>query len=104
MNDPDKHDELLRAKLNQETAQMPWKELQRYFAGGLVIGVSPDLDLVEVAARVASDDKAAVAQWMAENRIAKVSDAQAVAWWDADIVMWAVVVKPWILVQPPKPS
>jgi hypothetical protein len=104
MNDPDKHDELLRAKLNQETAQMPWKELQRYFAGGLVIGVSPDLDLVEVAARVAIDDKAAVAQWMAENRIAKVSDAQAVAWWDADIVMWAVVVKPWILVQPPKPS
>jgi hypothetical protein len=108
MNDSDKQnekqDELLRAKLNQETAQMPWKELQRYFAGGMVIAVSPELDLVEVGARVANDDKAAIMQWMAENRIAKVSDAQALAWWDADLILWTVVVKPWILVQPPKPS
>ncbi|MEN3363567.1 MAG: hypothetical protein V7606_841 [Burkholderiales bacterium] len=83
---------------------MPWRELQKYFAGGAVIGVSPELDLVEVAVRIANDDKAAVAQWMAENRIAKVSDAQALAWWDADMQLWAVVIKPWILVQPPKPS
>jgi hypothetical protein len=41
---------------------------------------------------------------MSENRIARVSDAQALSWWDADIMLWAVVVKPWILVQPPKPS
>lgn len=100
MTDADKQDELLRAKLNQETARMPWKELQRYFAGGTVIAVSHELDLVEVAARIANDDKAAVSQWMSENRIAKVSDEQALAWWDADIVLWAVVVKPWILVQP----
>jgi hypothetical protein len=104
MTDLDKQNDLLRAKLNQETARMPWRELQKYFAGGAVIGVSPELDLVEVAVRIANDDKAAVAQWMAENRIAKVSDAQALAWWDADMQLWAVVVKPWILVQPPKPS
>jgi hypothetical protein len=104
MTDLDKHNDLLRAKLNQETARMPWRELQKYFAGGAVIGVSPELDLVEVAVRIANDDKAAVAQWMAENRIAKVSDAQALAWWDADMQLWAVVIKPWILVQPPKPS
>jgi hypothetical protein len=41
---------------------------------------------------------------MSENRIAKVSNDQALAWWDADIMLWTVVVKPWILVQPPKPS
>jgi hypothetical protein len=104
MTDLDKQNDLLRAKLNQETARMPWRELQKYFAGGAVIGVSPELDLVEVAVRIANDDKAAVAQWMAENRIAKVSDAQALAWWDADMQLWAVVIKPWILVQPPKPS
>jgi hypothetical protein len=104
MTDLDKQNDLLRAKLNQETARMPWRELQKYFAGGAVIGVSPELDLVEVAVRIANDDKAAVAQWMAENRIAKVCDAQALAWWDADMQLWAVVIKPWILVQPPKPS
>jgi hypothetical protein len=99
MNVSDKQDELLRAKLNQETAKMAWRELQRYFAAGMVIAVSDELDLVDVAARIANDDKASVAQWMAERRIEKVSDAQAGAWFEADASLWTVVVKPWILVQ-----
>ena len=49
----EKQTELLRAKLNQETSQMPWKELERYFASGKVIAVSDQLDLIEVAARIA---------------------------------------------------
>jgi hypothetical protein len=104
MTDPNKPNELLRTKLNQETAKMPWKELQRYFAAGMVIAVSHELDLVDVAVHVANDDKEAVARWMSENRIVKVSDVQALSWWDADIMLWTVVIKPWILVQPPKPS
>ena len=99
MKDQDKKDELLRAKLNMETSRMPWKELQRYFAGGVVIAVADDLDLVDVAVRIANDDKTAVMQWMSENRIAKVSDAQAQTWLENDAALWTVVVKPWILVQ-----
>lgn len=91
--------QLLRAKINMETAQMPWTELQRYFAAGMVIVVSDSLDLVEVAARIAEDDKDAVVEWMADKRVAQVSDALAQAWAEADISLWAVVVKPWILVQ-----
>ncbi|WP_019139906.1 DUF2288 domain-containing protein [Noviherbaspirillum massiliense] len=91
--------ELLRAKLNLETSRMPWKELLRYFAGGVVIAVSDDLDLIEVAACIANDDKDVVAQWMAESRVGKVSDAQAATWLEMDASLWAVVVKPWILVQ-----
>ncbi|RZI44320.1 DUF2288 domain-containing protein [Herbaspirillum sp. HC18] len=89
----------LRAKINGETARLPWKELERFFASGAVIAVSGDLDLVEVAYSIASDDKAAVAQWMTENRIGKVNDEQASAWTEADVTLWTVVVKPWILVQ-----
>ncbi|MBT4076778.1 MAG: DUF2288 domain-containing protein, partial [Gammaproteobacteria bacterium] len=29
--------ELIRGKLNSETARIPWKELQRYFAGGYTL-------------------------------------------------------------------
>jgi hypothetical protein len=104
MTQSSKQDELLRAKLNLETSRMAWKELLRYFAAGMVIAVSHELDLVDVAARIANDDKASVEQWMLENRVAKVSDEQASAWLEADIALWTVVVKPWILVQPPKPS
>lgn len=99
MTTSDKQDQFLRAKLNQETAQIPWQELQRYFAAGMVIAVSDDLDLVDVAARIANDDKASVAQWMEQKRISKVSDAQATTWTQVDALLWTVVVKPWILVQ-----
>lgn len=99
MSKNDEQGELLRAKINGETSRMQWSELQRFFAGGAMISVAADLDLVEVAFRIASDDKQAVAQWMAENKVGKVSDAQAESWMQSDATLWAVVVKPWILVQ-----
>lgn len=95
----EKDTELLRARLNGETSRLPWTELLRFFAAGTVIAVSDDLDLIEVAARIAGDDKDAVAQWMSESRLGKVSDAQASTWLENDAALWTVVVKPWILVQ-----
>ncbi|HJV53698.1 MAG TPA: DUF2288 domain-containing protein [Noviherbaspirillum sp.] len=94
--------DLLRTKLNGETARFQWKELQRFFAAGTVIAVSSELDLVDVAVRIANDDKDAVAQWMDEGRVGRVSDEQASAWQQADAALWTVVVKPWILVQQEK--
>lgn len=102
MLDASKEQEQLYKKLNMETATMPWKELQRHFAAGIVIVVDKDLDLIEVAVCVASDDKAAVKKWMAANQLLKVSDIQAQGWLEQDAVLWAVVVKPFILVQEKK--
>lgn len=98
----DKAHEALHRKLNMETAPMPWKELLRHFAAGIVIVVDNDLDLIQVAACIANDDKAAVKKWMAANQLMKVSDQQARAWTAQDAVLWAVVVKPFILVQEKK--
>lgn len=98
----DTADDLLRARLNGETARMPWRELLRFFATGMVIAVEDGLDLVEVAMRIAKDDKQAVAAWLEEGRIGQVSDAQATAWLEADAALWTVVVKPWLLVQQTK--
>lgn len=92
-------EQAMYAKLNGETAQIPWKELQRHYASGHVIYVSEDLDLVDVAARVAEDDTATVSKWMSANRLGKLNDEQARIWLEDDIKVWAVVVAPWILVQ-----
>jgi hypothetical protein len=92
-------DQELRSRLNLETSRLPWKELLRHYAGGNVIGISSDLDLIEVALRIARDDTAAVRGWMETERLAKVSDEQAAAWLEEDAELWAVVVKPWVLVQ-----
>lgn len=96
LNDPD----VRKAKLNTETARIPWKELQRYFASGSAIAVSVDLDLLEVGAEVMADNKARVESWVANNSIAPVSDAQASEWFENDQEMWAVVLNPWVFVQP----
>ena len=82
-----------------ETSQIPWKELQRFFANGSAIYVAPDLDLVDVAYQFSIDNKDQVALWMKNNQLALVSDRQATDWFEADKEVWAVVVKPWILVQ-----
>ena len=92
----------LRAKINSETGRMPWRELQRFHAAGSVIAVSEKLDLVNVAWSIATDDKQAVMMWMASGQVARASDEQASAWLPSDATLWAVVVKPWVLVQQDK--
>ncbi|MDP1871586.1 MAG: DUF2288 domain-containing protein [Gallionella sp.] len=92
--------EILRAKVNLETAQMQWREMQRYFASGVAIFVAPELDLVETAYQMSEDNAPLISQWMAAGEFGKVTDEQAQIWWDADAVLWAVVVSPWVLVQP----
>ena len=97
---PDPNDpEILKAKLNQETAVAPWKELQRFYARGQVVAVSSDLDLIEVGLKLSMDDKAAFQQWMAKGMVGEVKPEQAQAWFDADAALWTLVVAPWVLVQ-----
>lgn len=91
--------EIYRAKMNLETSRIAWKELQRFFASGAAVAVSPELDLVEVAYQISEDNKAQVAQWMAAGQVGRVSDEQAKSWYEADADVWAVVVSPYVLVQ-----
>ena len=100
MNAAESHGEIFRAKVNLETSQIAWKELQRFFASGSALRVSSDLDLVDVACQMSRDNAAQIRQWMAAGKFGKVSDQQARAWLTADEMLWAVVVSPWVLVQP----
>ena len=91
--------ELLRAQLNGETGKLTWKELERHFARGVVIRVARGLDLTEVAARIARDDKESVAGWMSEGLICRASTEEALDWNQRQPNFWAVVVAPWVLAQ-----
>ena len=96
------NDAELYDKVNHETARIKWSELEKHFAAGAVVYVSEDLDLVDVAVRFSHDDKESVQRWMAEGKVAKVSDVQASTWTASDAVLWASVVSPFVLVQPLK--
>lgn len=89
----------LFSELNLETAQIAWSELQRFFAAGKLIAVDVSLDLVTVAVTVAQDNKQQIEQWINENKIKPVDDQQAKQWLNQQALLWAVVVKPWVLVQ-----
>jgi len=91
--------EVLRAKLNGETAKAGWTEMQRHHARGVVIHVSGELDLIEVAVAMARDDGVSVSRWMQAGQMGKVTDEQAGDWLARDPALWSVVVAPWVLVQ-----
>lgn len=91
--------ELEKAKLNLETSRIAWSELLRFFAGGYAIYVDNHLDLLEVAAQLAVDNKTQVEAWLNNQQIGLVSDVTAKTWLAEYREVWAVVVKPWVLVQ-----
>jgi hypothetical protein len=89
----------IRASLNGQTAIIPWRELQRFFAGGLTILVDNQLNLLDVAVKFAQDDSRSLQPMLSQGLVVKVSDDQAEQWLQADIELWSVVVAPWVLVQ-----
>jgi hypothetical protein len=92
----------LNQKLNLETAQIPWHELQRYFASGNAIFVDASLDLIQVATQISEDKASQIKIWMESGLLDVVKDSQAALWYEEDAIVWALVIKPWVLVQPLK--
>ena len=89
----------IRASLNLETSRIGWRELQTYYARGHVVRVSPELDLLDVAAELTADNKAQFQHWMSQDQVGAVSPDLARTWYDRAAALWAVVVAPWVLVQ-----
>lgn len=92
--------EEIRNKINRETSKMQWSELLPFFAKGMAIYVSHNLDLIKVAYALSEDDKQQFEAWTKEGTVANVTDEQASAWHESNVVVWATVIKPWVLVQP----
>lgn len=88
-----------KEKLNLETSKIAWAELQRFFAGGYTLFVSTDLDLLEVAETMADDRVGPLQEWVDAGLVSGVSDQQAKAWLASEAIVWAVVIRPWVLVQ-----
>ena len=94
--------DVLRANINNETSQINWFDLQRFFAGGWLIYVSSNTNLLDVAVAFSMDNKEDVSKWLTSGEVAKVSDQQAKQWYQQNTTFWSTVVKPWVLIQPLK--
>lgn len=82
------------------TARIDWKDLEPHFARGELLEVDASLDLVEVAQALIDDNSAVVKGWMQQNLLTSLADARAADWHQRDPeTLWAVVIRPWVLVQ-----
>lgn len=91
--------EELRETINLETGKIGWEELQRHFARGVVVVISAELDLIDVAAKFVEDNKPAIETWTKENKITRALDEHAEHWNEKQSEFWACVIAPWVLVQ-----
>ncbi len=89
----------LASELVLETAQIHWHELQRFFASGNAIAVDASLDLIYVATQITQDNATQIKAWMEAGLVDAVKDSQAQEWYDHNAIVWALVIKPWVLVQ-----
>ena len=95
----EKAEDVTKESINLETAKIAWKDLEVYYAGGNVISVSPELDLIDVALVITNDDSEQLKAWTDQGLIDAVTDDQAKNFVDTQATIWAVVIKPWILIQ-----
>ena len=96
MNDTDAE---LRQILNNETGIIGWAEIEKHFARGVVIHVSSEANLLDVAVGFAKDDKMLVKSWLNDGSVSALSTEQAKDWQSRDPDIWGVVAAPWVLVQ-----
>lgn len=89
----------LIARLNAETAKIGWHELQKHYASGNVLAVSPHADLIKVAMALHRDHTEQIKTWLASGDVVQVSDQQALDWYNQASILWALVIPPFVLVQ-----
>ncbi len=89
----------VREHFQREMAPIAFTELQKHFAKGILIEVSKELDMIEVALKLHEDDAAAIKSWMDEEKIVRAHDEHAKKWLANDTKLMAVTSAPWVLVQ-----
>jgi len=86
-------------KLYSETARIPWAELQRFFAQGVVMNVDGSLNLLDVAVMFAEDSAEELQALVEAGQVQAPSNEQALQWYEHEAVLWSVVVAPFVLIQ-----
>lgn len=93
-------EQTLVEKLHSETAKISWHDLQPYFANGSLLVVDQSLDLIAVAVDFAEDKADELKDKIESHLVSTPSNDQARAWYRKNLDFWAVVVAPFVLVQP----
>ena len=89
----------LKDKINFETAQISWKELEVFFAKGNLLCVAKHKDLVTVAEHIANNQEKDIEALILAKEIEFASPEWARNHCQANPDLWAVVVAPYVVCQ-----
>ena len=93
-----KQEQDLRSKLEAEIGTADWKVIRPHFLRGAIIIVSAELDLIDVAVKVAEDDTCTIQAWIEEGKLTKPFPEDAKRWEEDEEELSALVVEPFVLV------
>lgn len=91
-------------KLEKYTGEVDWTYLQKHFENGALLYVDPSLDLVAVGKAISDDDADAVRAWRAAGDLVQPSEPHAAYWEESNAQFLALVVSPFVLIQPIEPA
>ena len=90
----------LRSELAEALDEAEWEWLIPHVKRDIVIFVTADLDLLDVAVAFASDDTLSVQDWIGKQQLHKPFAEQLTAWnSDKTIRFQALIVQPYVLVK-----
>jgi hypothetical protein len=88
----------LRAKLSGERAVSDWRSLRPHHDRQALYLVSDDLDLLDAAEAVVTDDSARVSEWLVRGQLSRPREDQVAAWTeDPDTPFEFLIVQPYVL-------
>lgn len=92
-------DDELRAHLHGETSKLPWVDLEKHFARGVVFKVVKGTDILDVAIVMSRDDKDTLKKMIDEGKVSGAEIDDAKKWHESAASLWTLVIAPWVLVQ-----
>lgn len=87
-------------KLEKYTGTVNWRYLKPHYDNEALLYIDPTLSLTEVGEALANDDAEKVAAWKKTGDIVVPSKPHADYWEDSESTFQALVVSPFVLIQP----
>jgi hypothetical protein len=87
-------------KLEKYTGEVDWNYLRPHFKAGALVYVDPSLSLTEVGHAFSIDDAERVKEWRKAGDLVTPSDPHAAYWEESGARFRALVVSPFVLIQP----
>lgn len=91
-------------KLEKYTGEVDWTYIKPHFDSGALLYVDPSLVITEVGRAIGRDDKDKVDAWLKRGDLIKPGQPHAVHWESSSARFTALVVSPFVLIQPCEPA